>query len=180
MYKFIFLLLGTLMSLTNCVTKKKIKAVEQINQNLEKSVVNDSIFKIQSAVSKIEANQTFNEFESIVKALNIQYDGDQDNTLKVTYNRHENGTELNVVGKGKANYNEQSQQKYSLTRDDILIIYDSLKKDETFQNNVKKSKLFVDNYKSDTKKQKFDFSVWIYVSIIFLFLITLVVYKLKK
>lgn len=57
---------------------------------------------MKSKVSKIETNQTFNEFESVLKALNVQYDGEQGNDLKVILNRTENGNELNVLGNGKA------------------------------------------------------------------------------
>ncbi|MGV0830341.1 hypothetical protein ACTS9C_16060 [Empedobacter brevis] len=161
----IFILIGTLLSFSNCATKRKTKDVEKMEVKTENIVKNDSIFQLKSKVSKIETNQTFNEFESVLKALNVQYDGDQGNDLKVILNRTERGTELNVSGKGKANYNEQSEKTYNLTKQDILAIYDSLKQVELKQNKVESGQLILDSFKSNTEKEKSDVSIWVYVLI---------------
>ncbi len=161
----IIVLLGTLMSFSNCATKHKTKEVEKTEIKTENVVQNDSVFQLQSKVSKIESNQTFNEFENILKALNVQYDGEQGNDLKVVLNRTEKGTELNVSGKGKANYNEQSEKTYNVTKSEFLLIYDSLRKYELTQNKLQQDQLFLDHFKSDTEKEKSDVSIWVYVVI---------------
>jgi len=149
----------------SCATKRKTKEVEKTEIKTENLLQNDSVFRLNSKVSKIETNQTFNEFESVLKALNVQYDGEQGNDLKVVLNRTEKGTELNVSGKGKANYNEQSEKTYNLTKSDILTIYDSLRKYELAQNKLQRDQLFLDHFKSDTEKEKSDVSIWVYVVI---------------
>lgn len=158
-------MVATLMSLASCATKRKTKEVEKTEIKTENVLQNDSVFQLNSKVSKIESNQTFNEFESVLKALNVQYNGEQDNDLKVVLNRTDKGTELNVSGKGKANYNEQSEKTYNLTKSDILTIYDSLRKYELAQNKLQRDQLFLDHFKSNTEKDKTDISIWIYVII---------------
>ncbi len=132
-----------------CATKRKTKDVEQLKVEAKTEVKNDSVLKIVSKTSKLEANQTFNEFESVLKALNVQYDGEQGNDLKVVLNRTEKGTELNVSGKGKANYNEATEQTKSLTRDDVITINDSMRKAELKQNKVERDQKIVDSFKSN-------------------------------
>lgn len=149
----------------SCATKRKTKEVEKTEIKTENVINNDSVFQLKSKVSKIETNHNFNEFESVLKALNVQYDGEQGNELNVTLNRTENGTELNVSGKGKANYNEQSENTYNLTKSEFLLIYDSLRKFELAQNKLQRDQLFLDHFKSNTEKEKSDVSIWIYVLI---------------
>ncbi|VDH16095.1 Uncharacterised protein [Algoriella xinjiangensis] len=157
--------LSVMFLLFACATKRKTKDVEKTEIKTENVIHNDSVFQLKTKVSKIETNQTFNEFEKVLKALNVQYDGEQGNDLKVLYNRTDKGTELNVSGKGKATLNEQTEQIYSLTKQDVLSIYDSLKKFEIKQNKVERSERLVDSFKSDTEKQKNDVSIWVYVII---------------
>lgn len=179
--------LSVMFLLFACATKRKTKEVEKLEVKTENVINNDSVFQLKSKVSKIETNQTFNEFESILKALNVSYDGDQGNELNVTLNHTEKGTELNVKGKGKANYNEQSEKTYNLTKSDILAIYDSLKQAELKQNKVERGQLLVDSFKSDTEKHKSDVSIWVYVLIgvvislvIFLGFVQIQINKLNK
>ena len=155
----------TLMSLASCATKHKTKEVEKTEIKTENVLQNDSVFQLNSKKSKIETNQTFNEFEKVLKALNVQYDGDQDNELNVTLNHTDKGTELNVKGKGKANYNEQSEKTYNLTKSEVLANYDSLRKFELKQNKQERAQQLVDSFKSDTEKEKSDVSIWIYIVI---------------
>lgn len=162
---FKILMLATLMSLPSCAIKRKTKEVEKLEAKQEQFINNDSVFNHQLKVVKTDFNQTLNEFESVLKALNVQYDGEQGNDLKVSLNRTENGTELNVSGKGKANYNEQSENTYNLTKSEFLLIYDSLRKFELAQNKLQRDQLFLDHFKSNTEKEKSDVSIWIYVVI---------------
>ena len=148
-----------------CATKQKTKEVEKLEVKTENVVQNDSVFHLSSKVSKIETNQTFNEFEKVLKALDIQYDGEQGNELNVTLNHTEKGTELNVKGKGKANYNENTEKTKSLTRNNMISINDSLRKSEIKQNKMERSQKLVDSFKSNTEKEKSDVSIWIYVII---------------
>ncbi|MGV0946066.1 hypothetical protein ACTS93_02630 [Empedobacter falsenii] len=161
---FLSLMVATLMSLASCATKRKTKDVEQVKVEAKTEVKNDSVLKILSKTSKLEANQAFNEFESILKALNVSYDGDQGNELNVTLNHTEKGTELNVKGKGKANYNEQSEKTYNLTKSDILAIYDSLKQAELKQNKVERGQLLVDSFKRDKENDTTGFQFGAYLT----------------
>lgn len=159
-----------------CATKRKTKEVEKLEVKTENVVKNDSVFQLKSKVSKIETSQSFNEFESILKALNVQYDGEQGNELNVTLNHTEKGTELNVKGKGKANYNEAAENTYNLTKSDILAIYDSLKKIELQQNKAERGQLLVDSFKSGTEKNKSDVSIWVYVVIGSVLVVAIAIY----
>ena len=160
----IIILLGTLMFFSNCATKRKTKAVEQVEVKSENVVKNDSVFQLKSKVSKIETNQSFNKFESVLKALNVQYDGEQGNDLKVLYNRTEKGTELNVSGKGKASLKEQTEQTKSLTRNDVIKINDSLRNVELQQNKDERSERLVDSFKSDKENDTKGFQFGAYLT----------------
>ena len=149
----------------SCATKRKTKEVEKSKIKTENVVQNDSVFQLKSKVSKIETNQTFNEFESVLKALNVQYNGEQGNDLKVVLNRTEKGTELNVSGKGKANYNENTEKTKSLTRNDIVNVFDSIIDARLQQNKQERAQQLVDSFKVDTEKNKSDISFWVYVVI---------------
>ena len=161
----IFILIGTLLSFSNCATKRKTKVAEKLEVKTENVIQNDSVFQLKSKVSKIETYKAFNEFESVLKALNVQYDGEQANELNITLNRTENGTELNVKGKGKANYNEQTEKTKSLTRNDVVNILDSIIDARIEQNKHERSQQLVYSFKSDTEKEKTDISFWVYVVI---------------
>lgn len=160
----IIMMVATLMSLTSCATKRKTKEVERLEVKTENFIKNDSVFQLNSKVSKIETNQSFNEFESILKALNVQYDGEQGNDLKVLYNRTDKGTELNVSGKGKANYNEQSEKTYNLTKSEVLAIYDSLRKFELKQNKQERAQQLVDSFKADKENDTTGFQFGAYLT----------------
>lgn len=157
----VFLMSGITMS---CATKHKTKEVEKLKLNTENDIKNDSIFQLNSKVSKIETTQTFNEFESILKVLNVQYDGEQGNELKVVLNRTEKGTELNVKGKGKANYNEQSEQSKFLTRSDVENIFDSIIDARLAQNKHERAQQLVDSFKADKENDTTGFQFEAYLT----------------
>ncbi|WP_312556734.1 hypothetical protein [Empedobacter brevis] len=133
-----------------------------MNNITENVIKNDSVFQINSKVSKIETSQSFNEFESILKALNVEYNGEQGDDLKVVLNRTNKGTELNVSGKGKANYNENSEQTKSLTRNDVANIFDSIIDARVEQYKKERGQQLVYSFKAETEKEKSDVSIWIY------------------
>lgn len=176
----IIILLGTLMFFSNCATKRKTKEVEKTEIKTENVLQNDSVFQLKSKVSKIETNQTFNEFESVLKALNVQYNGEQGNDLKVVLNRTEKGTELNVSGKGKANYNENTEKTKSLTRNDIVNVFDSIIDARLQQNKQERAQQLVDSFKADTEKEKIDLSIWIYVVIGSVLVVATAIYLVIK
>lgn len=157
-------MVATLMSLASCATKRKTKEVDKTEIRTENVLQNDSVFQLKSKVSKIESNQTFNEFESILKALNVQYDGEQGNDLKVVLNRTDKGTELNVSGKGKANYNEQSEKTKSLTRNDVAIVFDSIIDARLKQNKQERGQQLVDSFKSDKENDTTGFQFGAYLT----------------
>ncbi|MDK7675119.1 hypothetical protein QP547_04750 [Weeksella virosa] len=140
-------------------------------------MTNDSVVQSAINVKNVEVQQFESEFESILKALNIAYDGDQENDLKVVFNRTQNGTELNVSGKGKANYNEQStQQIKSLTRIEIAQVFDSIVEARFNQYKNERSQSVLDSFQSETDKKKTDTSFWVYVVIGCCLAIGIVVY----
>lgn len=114
---------------------------------------------------KSEIKTSLNEFESVFKALNVQYDGDQDNDLKVTSNRTETGAELHVIGKGKANYTENIAKESSMTRNDVALVLDSVVDARLNQNRKERAEAVIDSFKSDTDKKKTDTSFWGYTII---------------
>lgn len=148
----------------SCATKRKTKEVEKSKIKTENVVQNDSVFQLKSKVSKIETNQTFNEFESVLKALNVQYNGEQGNDLKVVLNRTEKGTELNVSGKGKANYNENTEKTKSLTRNDIVNVFDSIIDARLQQNKQERAQQLVDSFKSDKENDTTGFQFGAYLT----------------
>lgn len=146
-----------------CATKRKTKEVEKVKNITENVIKNDSVFQLTSKVSKIETSQSFNEFESVLKALNVEYNGEQGNELNVTLNHTEKGTELNVKGKGKANYNEAAEQTKSLTRNEVASVFDSIIDARLEQSKQERGQQLVDSFKSNTEKEKRDVSIWVYV-----------------
>lgn len=149
----------------SCATKRKTKAIEQIEVKTENIIKNDSVLQHQSKVSKIENDLKFDEFESVLKAINIQYDGEQENNLKVLYKHTDKGTVLNVSGKGKTNYTEKTKQINTLSRQEITHVFDSIYKLESQQNKLERTEKLIDRFKTDTIKEKTDISFWIYVII---------------
>lgn len=147
-----------------CATKRKTKEVEKTEIKTENVVINDSVFQLKSKVSKIETNQTFNEFEKVLKALDMQYDGEQGNELNVTLNHTENGTELNVKGKGKANYNEQTEKTKSLTRNQVANIFDSIIDARLTQNKQERGQQLVDSFKSEKENDTTGFQFGAYLT----------------
>lgn len=159
------MLSGALLLLLSCATKRKIKQTANIEYKTEHVLTNDSVVQSAINVKNVEVQQFESQFESILKALNITYDGEQENDLKVVLNRTQNGTELNVSGKGKANYNEQSTQTKSLTRKEIAQVFDSIVEARFNQYKNERSKAVLDSFQSDTEKKKTDTSFWVYVVI---------------
>lgn len=170
------MLSGALLLLLSCATKHKIKQTANIEQKTEHVLTNDSVVQSAINVKNVEVQQFESEFESILKALNIAYDGDQENDLKVVFNRTQNGTELNVSGKGKANYNEQSTQIKSLTRIEIAQVFDSIVEARFNQYKNERSQSVLDSFQSETDKKKTDTSFWVYVVIGCCLAIGIVVY----
>ncbi|MDM1550675.1 hypothetical protein [Empedobacter falsenii] len=156
--------LSVVLLLFACATKRKTKEVEKTEIKTENVINNDSVFQLKSKVSKLETNQTFNEFESVLKALNVQYDGEQGNDLKVILNRTENGTELNVSGKGKANYNEAAEQSKSLTRNEVASVFDSIIDARLEQSKQERGHQLVDSFKSDKENDTKGFQFGAYLT----------------
>ncbi|MDM1070902.1 hypothetical protein HX001_00180 [Empedobacter brevis] len=156
--------LSVLFLLFACATKRKTKEVEKTEIKTENVVKNDSVFELNSKVSKIETNQTFNEFESILKALNVQYDGEQGNDLKVILNRTEKGTELNVSGKGKANYNENTEKVKNLNRNDVVNVLDSIIDARVEQYKYERAQQLVDSFKSEKENNTTGFQFGAYLT----------------
>lgn len=169
----IFLLFG-------CATKRKTKEVSKLEIESANVAKNDSLFQLEIKSVKDEKTQQLNEFENILKTLNVQYDGEQDNQLKIIYKRTRDGIELNLSGKGKANYTDHLEQTKTFSANNVSTILDSVFNKSILQYKVSKEKHSSNNITSNTNKNKFDFSFWIYAIIAFVIFIFLKVKYFKK
>jgi len=166
MYKFIFLLLGTLMSLTNCATKRKTKAVEQINQNSEKSVVNDSSVNLQFQKSTYNYLQNYSKNESLMQKLGLVYNGKtNEDKAKVSLKQTDNGVELDLQGAIAMALEKEQSKNENISVQKVISLVDSVYSVRLQQVLAQREKRLLDSFKSNTEKEKSDVSIWIYLII---------------
>lgn len=164
---FKILMVATLLLLLfGCAIKRKTKEVERVKVVTENQVKNDSAVSATFKINRNQSDLTINSFESVLKALNVQYDGEQGNDLKVVLNHTENGTELNVSGKGKANYNQASENSYSLNRKDVTMIFDSIIDARVNQMKTERSEQLLDTIKKESEKETTGLQFGAYVGIV--------------
>lgn len=167
MQVFKLLMVATLMSLPfGCATKRKTKEVERVKVVTENQVKNDSAVSATFKINRNQSDLTINSFESVLKALNVQYDGEQGNDLKVVLNHTQNGTELNVSGKGKANYNQATESTQYLSRRDVTMIFDSIIDARVNQMKSERSEMLVDTLKKESEKETTGLQFGAYVGIV--------------
>lgn len=144
--RLICIFLSVIFLLISCATKRKIKEVEKIEIKTGKLTASDSVLTKETILSKAEMIEDDKELERIVDALSIEYDGDQENNLKILIGKTDNQTSLNIVGKGKISFNERKVKTKA-----SHFLNHSLEMDSIHQSQLKK--------KESTKRQSFINSV---------------------
>ena len=185
MYKFIFLLLGILITLTNCATKRKTKEIEQVKVESKKSIVNDSSVNLQLQKYTYDYTQNYSKNESLIQKLGLSYAGT--NTASkgsFTVREMKDGYSVDIEGMMQMALDQVKDKNENITKQELLKTFDSIYNIRLEQDLVQQEKRLLDSFKSNTEKQKFDFSFWIYAIIGVLlctYLITYITIKeLKK
>ncbi|GGE89526.1 hypothetical protein SAMN05443634_10493 [Chishuiella changwenlii] len=166
--------------LFNCATKHKIKEIEKINANTEYIINKDSISTNYSFSTKIEEIKNFDEFSSLLKSLNISYNGELNDSLKVSFSNKKEGIDLKIGGKGKINYNEQSNSSSLVNNKNIVKTLDSIKVDQSSQSNQGSLKVATNTFRKNTEKYKVDFSIWIYIFAFFIVCVLIILNHFKR
>ena len=163
---FLSLLLGTLMSLTNCATKRKTKDVEQVKVESEKSIVNDSSVNLQLQKSTYDYLQNYSKNETLLQKLGLTYAGKtNDDKGKVSLKQTENGLELDIQGAIAMALEKEQSKDEKLDKRELLKSFDSIVNIQLKQELDQRDQMLLDSFKSNTEKEKTDVSIWIYVLI---------------
>ena len=166
--------------LFNCATKHKIKEIEKIDSNTEYRINKDSISIYHSFNTKLEEIKKFDEFSSLLKSLNISYNGEERDSLKVSFSNTKDGIDLKIGGKGKINYSEKSNSSSLVNNQNIVKILDSIKVDQSSQSNQGSSKVATNTLRKNTEKDKIDFSIWIYIFAFFIVCVLIILNHFKR
>ena len=163
---FLSLLLGTLMSLTNCATKRKTKDVEQVKVESEKSIVNDSSVNLQLQKSTYDYLQNYSKNETLLQKLGLTYAGKtNEDKGKVSLKQTENGLELDIQGAIAMALEKEQSKDEKLDKRELLKSFDSIVNIQLKQELDQRDQMLLDSFKSNTEKEKTDVSIWIYVLI---------------
>ena len=163
---FLSLLLGTLMSLTNCATKRKTKDVEQVKVESEKSIVNDSSVNLQLQKSTYDYLQNYSKNETLLQKLGLTYAGKtNEDKGKVSLKQTENGLELDIQGAIAMALEKEQSKDEKLDKRELLKSFDSIVNIQLKQELDQRDQMLLDSFKSNTEKEKTDISIWIYVLI---------------
>jgi len=166
MRNLVIIMLATLMSLASCATKRKTKAVEQINQNLEKSVVNDSSVNFQLQKSTYDYLQNYSKNETLLQKLGLTYTGKtNDDKGKVSLKQTENGLELDIQGAIAMALEKEQSKDENISVQKVINLVDSVYSVRLQQDLAHREQRLIDSFKSNTEKEKTDISFWIYLII---------------
>jgi len=188
MRNLVIIMLATLMSLASCATKRKTKAVEQINQNLEKSVVNDSSVNFQLQKSTYDYLQNYSKNETLLQKLGLTYTGKtNDDKGKVSLKQTENGLELDIQGAIAMALEKEQSKDENISVQKVINLVDSVYSVRLQQDLAHREQRLIDSFKSNTEKEKTDISFWIYLIIggvlclvIFLGIVIIQINHIKK
>lgn len=160
------ILLGTLMSFSNCATKRKTKAVEQVKVESEKSIVNDSSVNLQLQKSTYDYLQNYSKNETLLQKLGLTYAGKtNEDKGKVSLKQTENGLELDIQGAIAMALEKEQSKDEKLDKRELLKSFDSIVNIQLKQELDQRDQMLLDSFKSDTEKHKSDVSIWVYVLI---------------
>ena len=184
----IFILIGTLLSFSNCATKRKTKDIEQVKVESEKSIVNDSSVNLQLQKSTYDYLQNYSKNESLLQKLGLMYSGKtNEDKGKVSLKQTKDGLELDIQGAIAMALEKEQTKDENISVQKVISLVDSIYSARLQQDLVQREQRLLDSFKSDTEKEKSDVSIWIYVLIggiacfvIFLVFITIQINHIKK
>ena len=163
---FLSLLIGTLMSFSNCATKRKTKDVEQVKVESEKSIVNDSSVNLQLQKSTYDYLQNYSKNETLLQKLGLTYAGKtNDDKGKVSLKQTENGLELDIQGAIAMALEKEQSKDENISVQKVISLVDSVYSVRLQQDLAQREERLIDSFKSNTEKEKTDVSIWIYVLI---------------
>lgn len=166
----------SLLTVSSCSIIQKTKS----NQKAEVSVLEKEHSNIyinsESQLKSDIQSLTENQLISLLSALNVSYDGANDDELNVTFTKTENGLELNLKGKGKADFKNETKSETEKTEYSQKVdvsekeIYVEKKKRETgYEVDIATSS-------KEVEKTKFDFSPWMWIGAIVILALSVVLY----
>lgn len=162
----IFILIGTLLSFSNCATKRKTKDIEQVKVESEKSIVNDSSVNLQLQKSTYDYLQNYSKNETLLQKLGLTYAGKtNEDKGKVSLKQTENGLELDIQGAIAMALEKEQSKDEKLDKRELLKSFDSIVNIQLKQELDQRDQMLLDSFKSNTEKEKTDISIWIYVLI---------------
>lgn len=162
----IFILIGTLLSFSNCATKRKAKEVEQVKVESEKSIINDSSINLQLQKSTYDYLQNYSKNETLLQKLGLTYAGKtNDDKGKVSLKQTENGLELDIQGAIAMALEKEQSKDENISVQKVISLVDSVYKVRLQQDLAQREERLIDSFKSNTEKEKTDVSIWIYVLI---------------
>ena len=162
----IFILIGTLLSFSNCATKRKTKDIEQVKVESEKSIANDSSVNLQLQKSTYDYLQNYSKNETLFQKLGLTYAGKtNEDKGKVSLKQTENGLELDIQGAIAMALEKEQSKDEKLDKRELLKSFDSIVNIQLKQELDQRDQMLLDSFKSNTEKEKTDISIWIYVLI---------------
>lgn len=160
----IFILIGTLLSFSNCATKRKAKEVEQVKVESEKSIINDSSINLQLQKSTYDYLQNYSKNETLLQKLGLTYAGKtNDDKGKVSLKQTENGLELDIQGAIAMALDKEQSKDEKLDKRELLKSFDSIVNIQLKQELDQRDQMLLDSFKSNSEKEKSDVSIWVYV-----------------
>ncbi|MEG0697856.1 MAG: hypothetical protein RR447_12020, partial [Algoriella sp.] len=152
------------------------------------SIKNDSSVNLQLQKSTYDYLQKYSSNETLLQKLGLTYAGKtNEDKGKVSLKQTKDGLELDIQGAIAMALDQAQQKDENLTQSEMIKLMDSIYTAKIQQDLVQREQRLIDSFKSDTEKQKSDFSIWIYVLIggiicfvIFLVFITIQINHLKK
>lgn len=162
----IFILIGTLLSFSNCATKRKTKEVEQVKVESEKSIINDSSVNLQLQKSSYDYLQNYSKNESLIQKLGLSYAGTtKDSKGSFTVRETKDGYSVDIEGMMQMALDQVKDKNENITKEELLKVFDSIVRIQLKQELDQRDQMLLDSFKSNTEKEKYDVSIWVYVVI---------------
>ena len=162
----IIVLLGTLLSFSNCAVKRKTKQVERTEVATEHQVKNDSSVDIKIERSSHDFLSNYSSNESLLSKLGLVFNG-KSNEDKGSFSIQETdkGLQVDIQGALQMALDKTHSKDETFTKAEAIKLFDSIIKANLQQNKTERSEQLLDSFKSDTTKEKTDISFWIYAVI---------------
>ena len=164
MYKYLLLII--VLFFTSCATKRKTKEVEQLKIENSQSIKNDSSVNLQLQKSNYDYLQNYSSNETLLQKLGLTYSGKtNEDKGKVSLKQTKDGLELDIQGAIAMALDQAQQKDENLTQAEMIKLMDSIYTAKIQQDLVQREQRLLDSFKSNTEKEKFDVSIWVYVII---------------